>query len=116
MVQTFTTNEKNDIYVDSSGSIAISRNLQGALQACENVSLAQLGEEVLTKNNGVPNFQAVWVGNQNLQLFSAFLNNVLLTVPSVQAVQNIELRPQNNTLGYSATIQTQFGTGEVSNG
>jgi hypothetical protein len=116
MVQTFGTNAQNDIYLGRDGNLVVNTGLQAVLQACENASKAQLGEEVLTTKNGVPNFQTVWVGNTNFQLFRNYLTNILLGVPGVQEVESIQISPTGNTLIYTATIVTIYGTGEITNG
>ena len=116
VVQSFGTNDQNDIYLGRDGNLVIESEIQAVLEACENASKAQLGEEVLTQKNGVPNFQTVWVGNQNLPLFRSYLQNILLGVPGVVEVKSIVLTPAGNTLRYTATIQTIYGTGEISNG
>ena len=62
MVQTFGQNANGDVYIGSDGNLVILSGLPAVEAACATASLAQLGEEVLTTGNGLPNFQAVWVG------------------------------------------------------
>lgn len=116
MVQTFGTNSDNDIYLGRDGNLVIDSGLQAVLQACRNVSLAQLGEEVLTTKNGIPNFQTVWKEPTNYPLFQSYLRNNLLAVPGVLEVSDIQLEPDNYTLKYTATIKTIYGNGVINNG
>lgn len=116
MVQTFGTNSQNDIYVGRNGSLVVDNGIDAVLQACENATKAQLGEEILTQKNGVPNFQTVWVGNTNFPLFRNYLRDILLGVPGVLEIKDIQITPTGNTLRYTATIVTIYGTGEISNG
>lgn len=116
MVQTFATNSAGDIYIGDGGNLAIFSNLQAVLAACKTASLAQLGEEVLTTTQGLPNFQAIWVGSPNYALYQSYLRNTLLAVPGVLEVKSISMFVKENVLNYTATIVTQFGTGEITNG
>jgi hypothetical protein len=116
MVQTLGTNSINDIYIGNDGNIAVFRDLQAVLGACETASKAQLGEMVLAINSGIPNFQTVWVGSPNFAVFQSYLRNTLLAIPGVIGVESIEISSIENTLEYTATINTQFGTGVIANG
>jgi len=116
MVQTLSTNAQNDIYVARNGNIAVDANLQAVLIACENASKTQLGEAILATKNGVPNFQAVWVGSPNLALFRSYLVDVLVKVPGVLEVQDVQVIPGDGVLQYTATILTIYGEGVISNG
>lgn len=114
MVQTLSTNAQNDIFLDEQGNIAVARNADGVIKACETATYAQLGEMILTQNLGIPNFQTVWVGSPNYPQFQAYLRQTILTVPGVQDVADLQIFPENNTLRYTATIQSQFGILEIS--
>jgi len=116
MVQSFGVDSNNDIYLGRDGNIVVESAVNAVLVACENASKAQLGEEILTRENGVPNFQAVWIGNPNYPLFRSYLTNILLGVPGVLEVASIVMTPTGNTLVYTATIKTIYGTGEITNG
>ena len=113
MVQTFGQNANGDVYIGPDGNLVILSGLPAVEAACATASLAQLGEEVLTTGNGLPNFQAVWVGVTNIPLWQSYLRNTLQNVEGVTQVTSISARQNKNTLGYTAAIQTQYGQGAV---
>lgn len=110
MVTTFGTDTNNDLYLGNDGNIAVLSGINAVLAACETATKAQLGEMVLAVTQGIPNFQTVWVGTPNYALYQSYLRNTLLGVPGVLNVKSIDLTIEGNTLKYTATIQTQFGT------
>ena len=112
MVQTFTTNSDHDIFLGTDGNLSISTGIQGVLQACETASYAQLQEMILAQTTGMPNFQTVWTGNPNYPLWNLYLRDTLQSVSGVISVQNVQISKSNNSLIYSATIETQFGTAQ----
>ena len=63
MTQSLGLNSSNDLYLNSSGNLQVDTGLQALIDVCLNVSRALLGEMVLTINNGLPYFQAVFTGN-----------------------------------------------------
>lgn len=116
MVKTFGTNLDNDIYIGRDGNLSVLTGVDAVVAACRSVSLAQLGEEVLTQKNGIPNFETIWIGSPNYLLFQNYLRQNLLAVPGVLEVESIQISTTGNTLKYTATIKTIYGTGELSNG
>ena len=116
MVQTFGTNGNNDIYIGREGNLVVLSGVEAVAAACRNVSLAQLGEEVLTVKNGIPNFETVWVGSPNYLLFQNYLRQNLLAVPGVLEVESLTISTENNVLSYTATLKTIYGTTELTNG
>ena len=109
MTQTILTNANNDIYLNPSGNLAFGTGAPAVQQACQNVSRAALGEEILSVNNGIPFFQVIFVGVPNIQIFEAYLRAALLTVPGVVEIQDLTTTISEHTLSYTVTIETQFG-------
>ena len=113
MTQTFGVNENNDLFIGSDGNLSIVSGQQAVLFACASAAKAQLGEMIYAVNQGIPNFQAVWVGTPNLQQFEAALRNTLLNVSGVVQVDSITFTQTNtskgNILGYTAVIVTEYG-------
>jgi len=114
MVQTFAVNNDHDIFLGSDGNLSIATGIQGVLQACETATYAQLGEMILATTSGMPNFQTIWVGQPNYPLWNLYLRNTLQAVQGVVSVQNVQITKNNNTLRYTATIETLFGTSQFS--
>ena len=112
-IQTLSINSNNDIYLDSSGNIAIDNDLNALLDICKNVLQAQLGEMILSQNAGLPNFQAIWNGAPNYAIYSNYMTNALLNINGVTGIQNLSFSNSGSVLSYTVTIQTIFGTGTV---
>lgn len=110
MVKTLGINSNNDIYLGSDGNIAVLSGIQAVKDACKTATQALLGEMVLATNQGIPYFQAVFIGTPKYAIYVAYLRSTLLGVPGVKKVKSLEMRVSNNTLGYTATIETDFGT------
>jgi hypothetical protein len=110
MTQTFDTNSDNDIFIGEDGNLSVATGLRAVLKGCESASYAQLGEMVLAKGLGIPNFQAIWVGVPNYPLFELYLRKALLSVLGVTSVKSLQITVKGNTLSYTATIVTIYGT------
>lgn len=114
MVQTFSTNSSQDIFIGSDGNLSVSTGLQGVIDACETATYAQLHEMVLANNLGMPNYQTIWIGQPNYPIWNLYLRNTLESVAGVNSVKNIQISRGNNILNYTATIKTDFGTTTIS--
>ncbi len=116
MVKTLATDSNNDLFLGSNGNIQLLDGLPAVVNAVKNYSLAQLGEEVLATGNGLPNFQALWIGTPQYAVYESYLRSTILSVPGVIVVAGIDMKTVNNVFRYTATIKTQFGSSEVTNG
>lgn len=110
MTQSFGLNANNDIYLNSSGNIQIDSGVQAVEDACKNVSLAQLGEEVLTTTQGMPTFQTIWNGTPNVAIYESYLRAALEGVEGVVSVTALTYTVKDNVFSYQATIETIYGT------
>lgn len=113
MVKTFGTNFDNDIYLAPSGNLTVLSGLLAIMGACATAAKAQLGEMVLAQNQGIPNFQTVWIGTPNYAIFSSYLRTTLQNVEGVLEVTDINMSSKDNILSYTAKIKTAFGEGIV---
>jgi hypothetical protein len=113
MTMVLAVDANNDLYVGANGSLATATGVQAVLQAAQQAAQTQLGEMVFAVDEGIPNFETVWVGAPNLAQFEAFLRRTLLAVPDVTGVESVEIARQNGVLSYVARIQTTFGAGVV---
>lgn len=118
------TADTNDLYLDQNGNIAIIYDLEAVLQACGQAAKTILGEMVLQTNQGIPYFESVWNGVPNLPQFEAVLRTAWLAVPGVLEIVRLVTTQTNNVvipgtsitttaLIYSATIRTEYGTGNI---
>lgn len=113
MTTTFGVDTNNDLYLGPDKNIVILIGLEAILQACETATRAQLGEMVLEINQGIPNFQTIWVGSPNYSLYTDYILKTLAGVDGVLEVISLQLKTIEDTLTYTATIRTQFGTGDI---
>ena len=111
--QCFAVNSNNDIYLGTDGNLAIVFDMQGTLQACEHALKTVLGEMIFATNQGLPNFQLIWVGVPNLQQYEAAVRATILAVDGVVEVVSFLADLSDNTLTYTITIRTIYGVGVV---
>ena len=83
MVQTLQLNANNDLFLNSAGSLTMLSSIDAVVAACNTAALTQLGECVLITGQGLPNFQAIWVGVPDYAIWQSYLENTLLNVPGV---------------------------------
>lgn len=114
-ITTLGLNESNDIYLNASGNLQLDQNIAALQDICVNVSRALLGEEVLTTGNGIPYFQSVFNGTPNIANFQNYLTTQLNGISGVNAVTNIAISVANNTLTFTATIDTIYGPISITN-
>lgn len=114
--QTLAVNSQNDLYLGTDGNIALVFNMQGTLEACAHATKTILGEMIFAINQGLPNFQLVWVGVPNLQQYEAAVRATLLAVDGVVEIVSFLIDLTDNNLTYTATIRTIYGTGTITNG
>jgi hypothetical protein len=114
MTKTFAVNDKNDLYLNVAGNIAIVVDLEATLQACAQATKTVLGEMVLATDQGVPYFQNVWSGIVNQQQFDAALRTAILGVEGVVEVVSLVITQEQDTVVYTAVIRTIYGQGEIS--
>lgn len=115
MSKTIASDEKNDIYLARDGNLAVVVNLDSVVQSCAHAAKAQLGEMVLAQLQGVPNFQTIWQNAVNVPQFEAYLRRVIMAVDGVTGIDELDVGIRDNTVFYTATIQTIYGS-EVLNG
>jgi hypothetical protein len=112
-MRVFAADGNNDLYIGADGRLAINDGLRAVMQAVQQAVQTQLGEMVLSVDQGVPNFQSIWNGAPNLSVFRAYLRATILAVENVTGIESLETTVANNKLTYSATITTTFGTGAL---
>lgn len=116
MTQTFGTNASNDLYLGPDGNLVVLSSLPAVTAACESTARAILAEMIYQVNKGIPYFESVFIGSPNYAIFRSYLIQAFLAVDGVLSVQSLTLTVDKGVLHYQATIQTQFGSGVISNG
>lgn len=113
MTKTFKTNDANDLYLGPDGNLVVVLDQEAVMQACENAAKSQLGEMMFQTEDGVPNFQTIWVGSPNIAQFEAALRRTLEQVDGVKEVAELSASVANNVLTYTASIITDYGAGVI---
>lgn len=114
MTKIIAVNKNRDIYAGPDGRLAMRSGIDAVLQACEHAAYAQLGEMVLNKDQGIPDFNVIWNGNPNLAQFEASLRTAWLRVDGVVSVVEFSAQNARGVVTYRATIETAYGQGVVS--
>jgi hypothetical protein len=116
MTRTFAVDANNDLVIGSDDRLRIATDLEAVLQNCEHAAKTILNEMVLAQGEGIPYFEAVWVGVPNLAVWEASFRARVLAVADVLSIDALTLGREGETLTYRATITTVYGTGEIANG
>lgn len=112
----------NDLYLDSSGNIAQSFNIQAVLEECAEAARTLLGECIFNVDIGIPYQQVMWVGVPNVAQFSAALRTTFLGVSGVTEVISLVISQVANTsvpsqssdmITFTAIIKTIYGIGTI---
>lgn len=113
MTQCFLINDNNDIYLNSTGKIAIGVDIYALNSACKTAAQAQQGEMPLAQEQGIPNFDVTWTGGPRIALFELFLREAIEDVEGVIKISDLSTNVSNNVLEYSAEIKTEYGSTSV---
>lgn len=113
MTLTFAVDSDNDLYVGADGSLARASGQAAVLHLCAHAAKTVLNEMVLEQGEGLPYFEAVWVGAPRLPVWEAAFRARILAVADVVSIDSLTLSRAGNVLSYSATISTIYGTGTV---
>lgn len=106
---TISTNTSNRIYVDSSGNIATSSNIEAISDIAKNKVLTTLGEPQYNITDGIPYFETVFCDYPNPDLFQAAVIQAIEEIENVEKVVDFEYDDNNGVLSYSLTIETSYG-------
>lgn len=111
MTVTIGVNDDNDIFINSSGNLDMQTGIIATLQACAQISKAQLREMIYAQQEGIPNFETLWVGVPNLAQWEAAVRSNILEVEGVINILNFTTSLANNVLSYTIEILTVYGSG-----
>lgn len=114
MTTLFARNDNNDIFATDTNRLALVSGLEAVLQHCEHAVKAQRGEMVYARDRGVDYQNHVFSGTPNLLQFEAQVRSAVRRVPNVASILAYSADIVDNRLQYAITIQTTFGTGEIS--
>lgn len=113
MTKTFGVDGNNDlVLVGRNLSIVSARD--AILQICEQCAKAILGEMIFNVQGGMPYFETVWVGGPSSAAFEAAFRLRIVQVSGVTEIEELITEQVGDSMQYSATIATIYGTGTIS--
>lgn len=115
-VLTCDVTEKNDLYIGADGSLALARELNAAMNTCEQFARASRNEMIHKMDLGMPFWPVVFGESANLAQFESAFRARMREIPEVIGVTQFNARIVDNELQYEATIETIYGTGAVTSG
>jgi hypothetical protein len=113
MTRTIAVDDRNDIYIGADGNLAVVSDIEATMQIAQQAAQTQLGEMQYAIDQGLPNFETVWVGAKNISQFDAYLRRAIQAVEHVTGIRTLTITTVGNALSYSATIDTDFGPGVI---
>ena len=106
---TISTNENNDIYINTSGNIATSEDISALANVSKNRALTTLGEPEYNQLLGIPYFETIFTDTPKIDLFQAALIDSMEGLEHVERVSNFEYTQNNGVFSYTLTEQTDYG-------
>ena len=108
-MQTISINQNNDIYIDTSGNIAIKNDIEALADISKNKVLTTLGEPEYNQLEGIPYFDTIFCDNPKIDLFQAAIIQTLKDTENVSDVNNFNYTQNKGVFSYSVTINSDFG-------
>lgn len=108
-MKTILTNKDNDLYINSSGNLAIGEGLEAAANVSKNAVLVNYGECEYNTTVGVPYFDTIFNDFPLIDLFQAAIIRVLENLNFVQRTYNFNYQEKNGVFSYSVTEKTDLG-------
>lgn len=110
---TISTNENNDIFLDSSGNIAMSTDINALANVSKNKVLTTLGEPEYNQLDGIPYFETIFTDTPKIDLFQAAVIDTLESLDAVQRVTNFDYEQNNGVFSHSLIEKTTYGDIEL---
>lgn len=108
-MKTIGTNQNNDIYIDSSGNLAILTDINALANISKNAILTTQGEPQYNQENGIPYFETIFTDTPSIDLFQAAQIATLENLENVNRVEEYNYSQANNIFSYSVKIDTTYG-------
>lgn len=104
-MRTLATNSNNDIFIDSTGNLAIAEGKEAIANVATNKTRVLYGEIPLNTEAGIPFFDVVFQ-RLDVDLFRQFLYQELEDITGVSKVADFSYSVENGVFKYSVTIET----------
>jgi hypothetical protein len=112
-MRTIGTDSSNDLNLLPTGTLEVLQGIDAVSQTARQYASTLLGEMIHAVDQGVPFFGVAFGTQPNLSQFEAVMRRRLLECPGVLQVPELSARQSGDTLGYTATIVTEFGSGVI---
>jgi hypothetical protein len=112
---TFDVNKDNDVFINSSGDLAIVTDKIAAMRVAEHYARASRGEMIHNMDKGIPFWPIAFGANANIAQYEAAFRARMKQIPQVKNVVSFDVEVADNALKYTATIETIYGLIEVDN-
>ena len=112
-MKTIGTNQNNDIYIDTSGNLAILTDINALANVSKNAILTTQGEPQYNQESGIPYFETIFCDTPKIDLFQAAQIATLENLENVNRVEEYKYSQANNIFSYSVKIDTTFGEIEI---
>lgn len=112
-MRTLNVNADNDLVLNELGYLSFATDIDAVLLTARQYASTLLGEMIYNADQGVPYFGVAFGSSPNIAQFEAGLRRRLLQCPGVIRIDELTAQQVGDTLGYTATITTEFGQGTV---
>lgn len=112
-MRTLNVNADNDLVLNDLGYLSFATDIDAVLLTARQYASTLLGEMIHAADEGIPYFGVAFGSSPNIAQFEAGLRRRLLQCPGVIRIDELTAQQVGDTLGYTATITTEFGQGTV---
>lgn len=110
MLTIATSNDNiNDIYLDNSGNIAISENINALANISKNAVLTNYGELEYNTEKGIPYFTTIFTDTPLIDIFQAYIVQTVQNLDKVERVTDFEYTQKNGVFSYSIKEISEYG-------
>lgn len=109
-MRSFQTDDTNDLFI-SGRTLPVVSGLDAVLMVAKHAAQAILGEMVLAKDQGMPYFESVWIGNPIAAPFEAAFRARIARIDGVTEIASLETEQVGDVMQYRAEIVTTYGRG-----
>ncbi|ELX8378362.1 hypothetical protein AB7W88_03770 [Providencia vermicola] len=108
-MMTFDVNKNNDIHLGNSGNLAIANGERSLKNRCEHYVKAIRGEMLHKLDRGIPYWKTTFGRQADIPLFESAFRDRMRELNDVISVLSFSASLADNTLKYTAVIQTIYG-------
>jgi len=109
-MKTIATNNKNDIYINARGNIALVDDIDAMANISKNAVLTNSGELFFNIQNGISYMDTIFADKVNTDMFQANIVQALEGLDGVERISSFSFEILNGIFSYKVKIITEFGT------